>query len=332
MANTPGLGPTILWVMWIETLVSLLFVCLRLYTRATLVRNVGIDDHLSWVSMVLFLGYSVFISIAVGNGLGRHAADLTVAQFATAVKWELIGQTCNILAIGTTKSSVAFFLARLVVQKWHKVMLYFCVATTSLTCISCIILMYAQCTPLQSIWDPRVTGVCHYNFTADAVFSGAYTAAMDFFLAAIPWFILWNVNMKHATVSVMLWGSTELLVCLICATLPGLRPLWRKVKGGSSTDMSSGHMKTPSNAYFKSNDRSGIELQSKQGDGASHWSTRNRATKGDPEGISDDASEEHILGPECRKHGITRTTEVDVSYSSREGSSISDKVLQEDMR
>ncbi|KUI67619.1 hypothetical protein VM1G_02837 [Cytospora mali] len=319
--------------------------------------------------MILFLGYSVFISIAVGHGLGHHAADLTAAQFATAVKWELIGQTCNILAIGTTKSSVAFFLARLVVQKWHKVMLYFCVATTSLVCISCIILMYVQCTPIQSIWDPRVTGVCYFNFTADAVFSGAYTAAMDFFLAAIPWFILWNVNMKrkerftimiglslgvfagcfgiiravllqnisakdytYATVSVMLWGSTELLVCLICATLPGLRPLWRKVKGGSSTDMSSGHLKTPSNAYFKSNDRSGIELQSKQGDGASHWSTRDRAAKGDPEGMSDDASEEHILGPECRKHGITRTTEVDVSYSSREGSSISDKVLQEDLR
>lgn len=47
-----GLGPTVLWVLWTETIIALIFVCLRLYTRATMVRKIGLDDHLAWISMV----------------------------------------------------------------------------------------------------------------------------------------------------------------------------------------------------------------------------------------------------------------------------------------
>ncbi|KAK6071149.1 hypothetical protein SCUP234_09852 [Seiridium cupressi] len=197
MAFPSEQGRTVLAVMWTQTIVALIFVILRLYTRRVLLRNIGLDDHLSWVSMILFLLYTIFVTVAAMHGLGSHATELTLEQFAMSTKWELMGQTANILAIATSKSSVAVFLIRIVNVNWHKWLLHFSVFSTFFVCVSCVIFMYTQCTPAQGIWDPRVMTVCHINFTANAIFSGTYTAAIDFFLAVFPWFILWNLKMKR---------------------------------------------------------------------------------------------------------------------------------------
>jgi len=45
-------GPLIMVVMWVETLIALLFVIARIYTRARLVRNIFLEDHLISISMV----------------------------------------------------------------------------------------------------------------------------------------------------------------------------------------------------------------------------------------------------------------------------------------
>lgn len=48
-----GQGPTIVAVMWTETVVALIAIGLRLYTKGFITRNVGFDDYLiiiSWVS------------------------------------------------------------------------------------------------------------------------------------------------------------------------------------------------------------------------------------------------------------------------------------------
>ncbi|GME23092.1 hypothetical protein GTA08_BOTSDO05512 [Neofusicoccum parvum] len=376
MVVLTGLGPTVIAVMWVQTIVALLFVCLRLYTRWRLIRNVGLDDHLSWVSMLLFFLYTVFITIAALNGLGSHSTELTGDQFATAIKWELMGQTCNILAIATSKSSVAVFLIRIVNVAWHKWMLHFCIASTCFVCVSCIILMFTQCTPVQSIWDHRIPTVCHFNFTVNAIFSGSYTAAMDFWLAIFPWFVLWTLNMKrkerltisfglslgvlagicgivravelngiaakadylYATVPLLLWGSTELLVCLLCATIPVLRPFYKKVTGkGSSTDPYSNNYNTSGNKLPSSTTHSrGAKLdsaaKSKIGIKLSSWRNRGTVSTVVRGGVtSDSASDESALFKDGAATGgimeITRVTQVDVAYE-RAGEDHSDMHLK----
>jgi len=51
-----GYGPTIIGVMWVETAIALLFVCLRLWTRIRITQTAGWDDYLiivSWVKNIL---------------------------------------------------------------------------------------------------------------------------------------------------------------------------------------------------------------------------------------------------------------------------------------
>ncbi|KUJ09791.1 uncharacterized protein LY89DRAFT_711067 [Mollisia scopiformis] len=260
--------------MWTETIVALLFVLARLYTRVRIVRNIGWDDHLISISMFLFLGYTILITIAATDGFGSHLTDLGLPQAVKAIKWEIAGQTFNIAAIGTSKSSVAVFLLRIVTSKSHIWILWFCIASTSFVCASCIVFMYTQCTPLESIFNPTLPHVCYLNFTVNAIFSGSYTAAMDFVLAIFPWFVLWKLNMKrkerltialglslgvfagicgviravelqgisgkadytYLTLPLILWGSTELLICIVCASVPILRPLYKQVRGVHSSN------------------------------------------------------------------------------------------------
>lgn len=122
---------------------------------------------------VLFILYSIFVTASAVNGLGSHLSELTIEQFAKAVKLEIIGQSCNIVAIATSKSSVAVFLMRILVNKWHFAFLWFCIASTVFVCISCIILMFTQCSPVEGIFNPTIPKVCYLNFTADAIFSGS---------------------------------------------------------------------------------------------------------------------------------------------------------------
>lgn len=185
-------GPLIVAVMWTETLFALAIVLARLYTRHRLIRSVGWDDHLIAISTVshhthsvhilppayqiekvLFIGYTTLCTVAAFNGFGSHLEDLGLSQAVIAIKWEIAAQTFNIAAIGTSKSSVAVFLLRIINRKLHFWMLWFAVGSTAFVCASCIVFMFTQCTPLESVFNPSLPHTCYLNFTANAIFSGS---------------------------------------------------------------------------------------------------------------------------------------------------------------
>lgn len=77
--------------------------------------------------------------------------------------------------------------------------------------------VFAQCTPVESIWDPRIPSKgCSLNLAVMAtIMCGmlsslskhnlhlscsniflAWSAVLDFVLALFPWLALWNLNMK----------------------------------------------------------------------------------------------------------------------------------------
>lgn len=185
-------GPLIVAVMWTETVFALAIVLARLYTRHRLIHSVGWDDHLTAISAVsqplncasilppanqikkvLFIGYTTLCTVAAFNGFGNHLEDLGLPQGIIAIKWEIAAQTFNIAAIGTSKSSVAVFLLRIVNRKLHFWMLWFAIGSTAFVCASCIVFMFAQCTPLESIFNPSLPHTCYLNFTVNAIFSGS---------------------------------------------------------------------------------------------------------------------------------------------------------------
>lgn len=58
--------------------------------------------------------------------------------------------------------------------------------------------VFAQCTPARALWDHSIAiQSCSINLTNVAYVTCSWSAAMDFFLAIFPWFVLWDLNMKR---------------------------------------------------------------------------------------------------------------------------------------
>ncbi|ESZ91940.1 hypothetical protein SBOR_7685 [Sclerotinia borealis F-4128] len=266
-------GQQLLGVLWMEVALSFLFISLRFYTRKYVGGAVGMDDYLLILSWVLMMAFAACTSRSVSYGMGTHASQLTIDNNSNGILWLLIGQFLIAVAMGVSKCAVAVFLIRIVIKTWHKMLLYFWIVTILALSFLLAIAVFAQCTPVQSIWDTRIEGTCTLSLTIIAKIMCSWSAAMDFFLAAFPWAIIWGLNMKrkekiticvslslgviagicgvvrtttldalgetddylYAVSDSVMWTMSELTATLICVSIPALRPLYNRLTGGNST-------------------------------------------------------------------------------------------------
>ncbi|KNG49035.1 hypothetical protein TW65_04017 [Stemphylium lycopersici] len=267
-------------VMWFQVFLASVFIALRLYTRQVIVRNFGWDDVLMIVNLATFIGYVACISVGITYGVGKQTADIIRLEldYSKSIMWEAIGQGICIMGIAASKGSVALFLLRIVAKRWHVAILWFCIVTTTILCTITTSLLYAQCIPTAFLWDRTIQGgYCWLNFTQVGLTMGAWSAAMDFVLAILPWHVLMGLNMKrkekitiatglslgifagacsivrtielqslasmenyvYDTASMLLWSSSEVCMTIVCACIPVLRPLYVRVKYGSRGESSS---------------------------------------------------------------------------------------------
>ncbi|KAI8943346.1 hypothetical protein NX059_001363 [Plenodomus lindquistii] len=267
-------------VMWFQVAFACIFIGLRLYTRQHIIKNMGWDDVLMIVNLATFIGYVACISVGITYGVGRKTTDIMRMglDYSKAIMWEAIGQGICIMGIAASKGSVALFLLRIVVKPWHVGILWFCILTTTALCIITTTMLFVQCRPNAFLWDKTIEGgYCWLNFTPVGLTMGAWSAAMDFVLAILPWHIVMGLNMKrkekitiacglslgifagacsvvrtielqslssvdnyvYDTASMLVWSSSEVCLTIVCACIPVLRPLYVRVRYGSKGNSSS---------------------------------------------------------------------------------------------
>ncbi|KAH9206630.1 hypothetical protein DL95DRAFT_486690, partial [Leptodontidium sp. 2 PMI_412] len=297
-----GKGPVLVAVLWAENFISAIFIGLRLYTRTRIISRIGWDDYAVIATWLLVLGYAVTCTFSAAAGMGQHSGDLTTEMFAKSMFFILLAEAFGTLAIGVGKVAVALFLMCVIVSKWHKGILWFCIATMMALGALLVISIWVQCTPTRSLWDPRLAAerVCHLDFISLAKVFCGWAAAMDFFLALLPWIILWKINMKqkekitvctslslgviagvcgvirtsnldvlartpdfhYTATDNFIWTATEITLTIVCVCIPSLRPLWVRLRGGSS----SGGYQEQTGLRSKSSNSFGLQyLQSKRG-------------------------------------------------------------------
>lgn len=177
-----GQGPWAIAVMWIVTAVTLVFVLLRIYTRAYVVRSYGIDDHvyaLAFVSsdapgsssrtladlgesaapQAFLVFYTSATTVAAHYGFGQNMTDIQDPEdLVHAILFEAIGQTFAVIGMAIAKWSLGLFLLRLVTQTWHKVLIWLTMACLAGASFSVCFVFWLQCTPPAYLWDRRIPG------------------------------------------------------------------------------------------------------------------------------------------------------------------------------
>ncbi|KAI1633474.1 hypothetical protein F4809DRAFT_623040 [Biscogniauxia mediterranea] len=198
MSAYGGLGPMLNGVLWMQVGLATLFVALRFYTRVVVLRNIGWDDWFTVFSPALLLLFSAFISESTAYGLGRSVAEINnLENYVTAVKYEVIGQSFTIIVVGIRKTAVACFLLRIMIEQWHKVVLWLCIISVNGLSIFCTVAIYIQCIPLERVWNYTADGYRWLNFTAVGIATASWSVVMDFAMEISPCFVVWRSKMKR---------------------------------------------------------------------------------------------------------------------------------------
>ncbi|KAM0433446.1 hypothetical protein ACHAPT_004326 [Fusarium lateritium] len=231
--------------------------------------------------------FGILTTVSCAHGMGQHADELETYQFSDALLYLLCAQSVVSMAIGMGKVTVAVFLLRIVTAPWHRWFLWFCIVSMMILSIFLSVAVFAQCTPVESIWNPLLADqkVCYLSLTVVAFIDCAYAAVMDFALAGFPWIALRGLKMKRkerisicaslslgvfagvcgvirtsglevlsnsldylfATSDSVIWTASEVTTTIVCVTLPALRPLYNKVRGQESS--SAGYQQHDDSAY-----------------------------------------------------------------------------------
>ncbi|KAF4543408.1 Polytopic membrane protein [Lasiodiplodia theobromae] len=209
---------------WALLVLSWLFVCLRCGVRIFLVKSFGFDDWLMLLSQIAYTIWGICLLLGVHAGMGHHMAELTPERIMQAMKYWYIcgGLYCFVTTL--VKVAVGFFLLRVIVHPVQKYVIWGTLAVSTGYGIFMIVGTLAQCDPPQKFWDNNIDGSCGNR--AGGVWTGyvhaAISAAVDFIMAGIPFFMLRHSNLgwkkRVAIYLIMSLGSYAAITTLIRAS------------------------------------------------------------------------------------------------------------------
>ena len=137
---------------------------------------------------MLTLGYSIAMTILAMNNGCRHYYYLsdTERTLATKLNWTL--QPWPIMALATSKVSVALLIMRIMgTSAWRRGFLWFLMVANFFFCSLAIVLTFTQCRPSSALWDHSIKGKCWKpeRQTSFSLFTGSkYNAFRG--LSAVP--------------------------------------------------------------------------------------------------------------------------------------------------
>ncbi|KAI0022476.1 hypothetical protein F4780DRAFT_173677 [Xylariomycetidae sp. FL0641] len=235
---------------------------LRLYTRAVLVRKIGLDDYMAITSMAFLLALGVGQCFNVASGLGRHIYDLNLPDdFIPYFRDFWICLLLYNIALLFIKMTFLFQYYRVVAQV-QKLKIIYIVAMVLVGgwTLSQVILIGFLCLPIQGLWDPSVKAMC-LDAKAENDLNAIGNIVTDFIVLLLPLPVLLRLNLRpaqkwaligvfclgfftcivsiirrvtglmftqdvtYSSVDVNAWSIAEVASGITCAALPTLKPL-----------------------------------------------------------------------------------------------------------
>ncbi|EPE29343.1 hypothetical protein GLAREA_00503 [Glarea lozoyensis ATCC 20868] len=208
-----SLQPGLLCGIIITTVAASLAVAVRAWVRFKIVRGASWDDYLILIAMCLSLFGAACTLTMTYLGLGRHVhyAAQEHGQHGMRVQLELglAAQIIYIYAIGFVKLSIGVALLRFTVYTLYRYVILTFMGLVGLYTVVTTGWLLQQCQPVARTLDGVVAGSCYaFYMTRIIIFTiSGCNILTDFAFAALPFPLLWNLNISIRT-------KASLLACL----------------------------------------------------------------------------------------------------------------------
>ncbi|CAG7953771.1 unnamed protein product [Penicillium nalgiovense] len=230
-------GPRILGIFWSFFSVSVVMISLRLYIRARMLRNIGLDDYIIVAAMIMVASYTILTTVNVVLGYGSHTSVLMERGGMDLVERILVINYADfalgIISFTTPKLAVAALLNRIMNPgRFHRIWLWILTGSVFVTSSICIIVLFTMCDPPQALWKIRLMtegATCRPTkiLVGYAIFTGVLSAVVDLYLAIYPTVVLLQLQMsmkkKLALCAALGLGAVACAMAIVkCLQLPGL--------------------------------------------------------------------------------------------------------------
>ncbi|KUM60935.1 hypothetical protein ACN42_g6181 [Penicillium freii] len=242
-------GTRILGVFWAFYSVSVVMVSLRLYIRARMLKNIGLDDYIIVVAMVMVTSYTIFTTVIVVLGYGSHTSVLMEKGGIGLVERILVLSYANfalgIISFTTPKLAIAALLNRIMnPSRFHRIWLWILTSFVFVASTICIIVLFTFCDPPEALWKINLLSegaTCRSTtiLVGYAIFAGVMSAVVDLYLAIYPTVILLRLQMslkkKLALCAALGLGAVvESNIIIMASCIPTLGPIYEMIRGKRS--------------------------------------------------------------------------------------------------
>ncbi|KAK4170017.1 hypothetical protein QBC43DRAFT_307005 [Cladorrhinum sp. PSN259] len=179
-------SPDLLAGMWTTFGIATLFVLLRLWTRARIIRRLGPADLMITLSLICSAGMCVAMVYEVKHGMGKHVYDIDLAvHLSPMMKGFWFSLLFYILTLAFTKVSICLLYINVFTLEWARWGAWAVLAVVVIHNVWAVCTCLTMCIPLRATWDSSIQGArCH----SDAVWwaNTGLTIATDVLIFVLP--------------------------------------------------------------------------------------------------------------------------------------------------
>ncbi|CAK7201153.1 hypothetical protein SEUCBS139899_003855 [Sporothrix eucalyptigena] len=192
-----------------------IFVLIRFWARAILLRQVGLDDVLIWISFILSLAPCICAILMTKHGLGYHMTDVSDAEYDKFSLLLFISSITYVSAFVLAKLSFAVFYLRVIPTRGFRRLNYVIIGLLIAQGIEETFVVIFSCTPVYKYWTVAAEGKC-LNLLNFYYISFGVKLLSDLILFLEPIPTLKNLKLPWAKrVGLMVMFSLGLLACVI---------------------------------------------------------------------------------------------------------------------
>ncbi|KAI2624820.1 hypothetical protein GGS21DRAFT_319667 [Xylaria nigripes] len=200
--NLNKTGTNLLIIQLVFLIFAWLASLMRAFVKLVLLRKVTVDDYLMLLALLGYTATGYFvISAIIEGGLGKPAVELRPEEIEIQLRSLFGNMVTSGLVSGLVRVSIALFLLRIAIRKWHRFLLHGIMGATTVVTLVYFFFTVFQCSPPSDFWRKtrdEESRSCALSRAVDVttVVWGALSAAMDWMLGLLPVAILWHVRIN----------------------------------------------------------------------------------------------------------------------------------------
>jgi len=219
-------GPVLIGVASMFIVLCTLAVIGRVYARVLLKAKFAADDYFTLLSWFFLVGLALEIIIIARNGVGKHAIALTANDAAVIGKAAFALEFTYCFLVLFVKLSILLLYRRIftMLNKIFQIGWWILMCGSIAWFLLTLIIAFVQCRPLSSNWTTNPNDACDHPYSL-AILSGILNVINDFFILLLPAPVIWNLQVpakqRFAVLGIFALGS--LVIVVSCIKLPSLK-------------------------------------------------------------------------------------------------------------